>query len=404
LRVSDQRAPYRHDRRRLAAVVLAGFAAFLGLHAPQPLLPILKELFHVSTSRVSLIISVSTAAVALTAPLIGLLADRWGRRKIIIPAALLLSLPSALVATSTTFGQLLFWRFWQGVFTPAVSATTVAYINEEWNEGAGAAMSAFVAGSILGGYSGRTLAALVAAHHSWRAAFLLLGILNLIGGVLIWAWLPHDRKPHAARPVSGSREVIWSHLRNPALLATYAAGFCVLFTVIAAFTYINFHLSAAPFHWSTSSLGLLFTVYLIAAPFTMTSGRWIDRWGYRAAVIVALLVSMAGILLTLIPSAFAIIVGLTVFCCGAFVAQAAATSYIGIAAKHGRAAAVGLYVTAYYVGGSFGAAVPGTFWNTGGWPACVASIVLAQALTTVLVGRFWRTRARLVNPVTVSVE
>lgn len=371
-------------------MVLAGFAAFLGLHAPQPLLPVLKELFQVSTSRVSLIISVSTAAVALTAPLIGLLADRWGRRKIIIPAALLLSLPSALVATSTTFGQLLFWRFWQGVFTPAVSATTVAYINEEWSEGAGAAMSAFVAGSILGGYSGRTLAAFVAAHSSWRAGFAVLGALNFIGGILIWAWLPHDRKKSPAAPkVSGSRKVMWSHLRNPALLATYAAGFCVLFTVIAAFTYINFHLSAAPFYWSTSSLGLLFTVYLVAAPVIMISGRWIDRWGYRAGLIAALLGSMAGILLTLIPNSLAIIVGLTVFSSGAFVAQSAATSYVGIAAKHGRAAAVGLYVTAYYVGGSFGAAVPGFFWNTGGWPACVAFIVLVQVLTSLLVGRFW---------------
>jgi MFS transporter, YNFM family, putative membrane transport protein len=392
------------DRRRLAAVVLAGFAAFLGLHAPQPLLPVLKELFHVSTSRVSLIICVSTAAVALTAPLIGLLADRWGRRRIIIPAALLLSLPSTLVATSTTFGQLLFWRFWQGVFTPAVSATTVAYINEEWSAGAGTAMSAFVAGSILGGYSGRTLAAVVAAHSSWRAEFLLLGILNLIGGLLIWAWLPRDRKSRAAPKISGSREVIWSHLRNPALLATYAAGFCVLFTVIAAFTYINFHLSAAPFHWSTSSLGLLFTVYLVAAPVIMTTGRWIDRWGYQTALIAALVGSMAGILLTLIPNALAIVAGLTVFSSGAFVAQSAATSYIGIAAKHARAAAVGLYVTAYYVGGSFGAALPGIFWNGGGWPACVASIVLAQGFTAVLVGRFWRTRTRLVDPVTVSME
>ena len=110
----------------MAAVVLAGFCAFLGLHAPQPLLPLLKGVFHVSTSRVSLIITVSTATIAIVAPVAGMLADRWGRRNIIIPAALLLALPSALAATSATFRQLLFWRVLQGVCTPALSATSVA--------------------------------------------------------------------------------------------------------------------------------------------------------------------------------------------------------------------------------------------------------------------------------------
>jgi YNFM family putative membrane transporter len=380
------------DRRRLAAVVLAGFSAFLGLHAPQPLLPLLKNLFQVSTIRVSMVVTVSTAAVALSAPLVGMLADRWGRRKIIIPAALLLSLPSGLAATSATFGQLLFWRFWQGAFTPGVSASTVAYITEEWKEGAGAAMSAFVAGTVLGGFAGRTLAAIVAAHNSWREAFLLLGVLNLAGGVAIWAWLPHDRKPRTAQTHSGIIGVILSHLRNPGLLATYAVGFCVLFTMIATFTYINFRLADPPFRWGTTALGLLFSVYLVAAIFTMTGGRWIDRFGHRTALIAALLISTTGILLTLPDSASAVIVGLTLCCSGAFVAQAAANSYIGLAAKHGRAAAVGLYVTSYYVGGSFGGALPGYFWNDGGWPACVASIAIVQAVTILLVGWLWKSK------------
>jgi YNFM family putative membrane transporter len=387
-------------------VVLAGFCAFLGLHAPQPLLPLLQGVFQVSTSRISLIITVSTATIAIIAPLIGLLADRWGRRNIIIPAALLLALPSALAATATTFGQLLFWRVLQGVFTPALSATSVTYITEEWHEGAGAAMSAYVAGTILGGYAGRTLAALMGAHHPWQWAFLLLGILNFAGGLGIWAWLPHDRQSHAAHAprTASSRGVIWEHLRNPALLATYAVGFCVLFTIIAAFTYINFRLSAPPFGWSTSALGFLFTAYLVAAAFTMTSGRWMHRFGYRVTLVAALGLSMAGILLTLIENAPMIMIGLTIFSCGIFVAQAAGNSYLGIAATHNRAAAVGLYVTAYYVGGTFGGAVPGYFWNSGGWPACVAFIVLAQVLTGLLVSRCWQNRAHTIPQVSVAIE
>ena len=387
-------------------MVLAGFCAFLGLHAPQPLLPLLQGVFRVSTSRVSLIITVSTATIAVVAPLVGLLADRWGRRNIIIPAALLLALPSALAATSATFGQLLFWRVLQGVCTPALAATSVAYITEEWREGAGTAMSAYVAGTILGGYAGRTLAALVGAHHPWQWAFLLLGILTFAGGLGIWAWLPHDSQTpagHAPR-AANTRGALWDHMRNPALLATYAVGFCVLFTIIAAFTYINFRLSAPPFGWSTSSLGFLFTAYLAAAIVTMSSGGLMSRFGYRMALLLALGVSIAGILLTLMENAPAIVAGLTIFCCGIFVAQTAGNSYLGISAAHSRAAAVGLYVTAYYVGGTLGGAVPGYFWNSGGWPACVAFIVLTQVLTGLLVGRYWQNRVHALPLVSAAID
>jgi predicted MFS family arabinose efflux permease len=386
----------QNDSRRLAAVVLAGFCAFLGLHAPQPLLPLLKNVFHVSTGRVSFVITVSTAVIAVIAPLVGLIADRWGRRNIIVPAALILALPSALAATATTFGQLLFWRALQGIATPALSATSVAYITEEWREGAGTAISAYTAGTILGGYAGRTLCALMGAHYSWQSAFVLLGILSFIGGLGIWAWLPHDRvapaaHAHAGQPAS-SRAVMGAHLRNPALLATYAVGFCVLFTIIAAFTYINFRLSAAPFHWSTGELGLLFTSYLVAAAFTMSSGRWMSRFGYRATLIGALALSASGMLLTLAQNVPLILLGLTIFSCGIFVAQAAGNSYVGIAATHDRATAVGLYVTFYYIGGTLGGAIPGYFWNGGGWPACVAFVVLVEALTALFVSQGWERR------------
>ena len=61
-----------------------------------------------------------------------------------LPGIFVLSLvavanPTLLAATSTSFGQLLFWRFLQGVFTPGIFAVIIAYVNEEWEYGAGAA-------------------------------------------------------------------------------------------------------------------------------------------------------------------------------------------------------------------------------------------------------------------------
>src|SRR6185369_1917288 len=109
------------------------------------------------------------------------------------------------------------------------------------------------------------------------------------GGLAIWAWLPADT-PRSRVRTKGNSFV--QHLRNPRLIATYTAGFCVLFTLACSFTYVNFYLAGPPFYWSTAALGLLFSTYLFAAAITSTSGRIIDRLGHGKAVICALTFSI----------------------------------------------------------------------------------------------------------------
>jgi predicted MFS family arabinose efflux permease len=60
--------------------------------------------------------------------------------------------------------------------------------------------------------------------------------------------------------------------------------------------------------------------------------------------------------------------------------QAISTGYVTAIAKEGRSSAVGLYVTAFYVGGSMGALLPGLTWSAAGWPACVAMALAMLAV------------------------
>jgi len=347
--------------------------------------------FQASAAAISLVMTATTLGVMLSAPFIGILADRFGRKRVIVPTAFLLALPATLAAASTGLPSLLFCRFCQGVFMPGIAAVTIAYINEEWETGAGAAMSAYVTGTVLGGFSGRIIAALIAAHGSWRRAFATLGLMSAAGALAMWAWLPADRHFHRARSWrSAALRDMGRHLRNPRLLATCAVGFCVLFTLIATFTYVNFYLAAPPFRLGTRALGFLFTVYLAGVVVTPFAGRSIDRVGHRFALAASFAAGMVGILLTLIQHLPAVILGLAILSTGVFIAQAATSSYIGVAARDARASAVGLYSMFYYAGGSLGSALPGWFWSRGGWPACVALIIVVQATTIALAMRRWR--------------
>jgi predicted MFS family arabinose efflux permease len=391
--------------QRTIAVVFAGFCAFLALFAPQPLLPLLSREFGVSAARISLVVTASTLGVLLSAPFAGFVADRFGRKRVIVPSAFLLAVPTLLAATAAGFGQLLFWRFLQGVITPGIFAVIIAYINEEWDSGAGAATAAYVTGTVIGGFSGRALAAVVASHWSWRWSFVAMGVLNVVGALAIRAWLPAGRRFVGARRTGSAVAPMLRHLRNPRLVATYAVGFCVMFSLLATFTYINFYLAAPPFLLSTSALGLIFVVYLVGAAITPVAGRAIDRMGHRFALVVAFSAGATGVLITLVHSLPVVMIGLTLACTGVFIANSAGSSYVGSAATESRASAVGLYVTFYYMGGSAGSAVPGYAWTHGGWPACVAVIVCVQLLTITLALIFWKPLARVSPPeLTAAIE
>ena len=367
------------------ATMLAGMCTFLTVYSTQPLLPLLRQIFHASELEVSLTVSATIFATALTAPLIGMIAERRGRKKVIVPSLFLLSLPTALAATSTSLTALIFWRFVQGLFVPGVIAVILAYVNEEWaGRGVGRAMSSYVAGTVLGGFLGRFISGVIATHWNWRATFLVLAVLNLIGAAMVRAWLPlaknFKRAEHVRQVVDNAME----HLRNPRLLANFGMGATALFALVGCFTYANFYLAAAPFRLNSAQLGSIFFVYLLGVIVTPQSGRFLDRFGFRHTSLFYTAMMIAGILLTLIQSLPVVIIGLAIFSSGMFVAQAAATVQTGAIAGRARSSAAGLYVTFYYLGGSAGATLTDWFWRWKGWPGCVVLFAAVSLMSLCL--------------------
>jgi YNFM family putative membrane transporter len=167
--------PEKSFELAIFAVMIAGACTFLNVYCTQPLLPLFQRLFHASEIEVSMTVGAITLAVALMAPVTGLIAETIGRKKVIVPALFALAVPTLLAATSQSLHALIFWRFAQGLFVPGVIAVMMAYINEEFAGRVGTVMSAYVAGTVFGGFLGRFLVGIIAAHWNWRAAFVTLG-------------------------------------------------------------------------------------------------------------------------------------------------------------------------------------------------------------------------------------
>ncbi|MGA7313175.1 MAG: MFS transporter, partial [Silvibacterium sp.] len=66
----------------VAAVCLCGVVAFLNLYVTQPLLPLFTRIFHAPKSVVGLTVSAATLGVAISAPILGSLAERLNRKRV----------------------------------------------------------------------------------------------------------------------------------------------------------------------------------------------------------------------------------------------------------------------------------------------------------------------------------
>ena len=250
---------------------------------------------------------------------------------------------------------------------PGVAAVTIAYINEEWESGAGAAMSAYVTGTVLGGFSGRMIAAVIASHASWRWAFASLGILNAAGAIAMANWLPPDRAraaPRRARP--------WRHTPQPASARDLRRGI-----LRALHADRDFHLrqflsgrAAVPF----GHAGARAALHGLSAGMVVTPAGAIHRSGGPSRCDRAASRMHGGNRADADPACRR-------WSRGWRFSPPASSSRRPLhrATSASRRAMrepppVGLYSVFYYAGGTLGSAMPGWFWNHGGWPACVALI------------------------------
>jgi YNFM family putative membrane transporter len=372
------------DRRKIA-VAIAGFSAFLNLYSPQALLPELAREFGVGPAKISTIMTASALAIALTAPFTGAIADVLGRKRVITVAMLAVVLPMAGASFAGDVQALFAWRFAQGLLLPPIFAVTVAYIGDEWpaRDVAGVA-GIYIAGSSIGGFSGRFIPGVLADIIGWRGAFFALAALSLLAAILVAILLPRERGFVRSEGLAASGRAMLRHLRNPQLLATYAIGFGTLFNFIAIFTYVSFHLAAPPYGFSSSLLGAIFVTYLVGTVISPMTGWAIARFGRQPFIVAVIVMWGVGAALTLAPPVIVIVAGLVLCAAAGMLCQTVSTGYVAAIAREGRSSAVGLYVTAFYIGGSVGAFVPGLAWDVGGWPACVAMVVvMCAAMATI---------------------
>jgi MFS transporter, YNFM family, putative membrane transport protein len=371
---------------RFVIIAVTAFLTLVDLFATQAILPELTHHYGVSPAAMGTAVNASTLGMAIAGLTVAYFSNAIDRRLGILLSLAVLAIPTALLAHAPDLMTFTALRVVQGLCMASAFTLTLAYLGEHYSAADSAtAFAAYITGNVASNLVGRLLAAGVTDHFGLEENFYFFAVLNLLGALLVFFTVEKTPRMKELREKKRSPFAAWrNHLANPALRASFAIGFCILFAFIGTFTYVNFVLVEPPLGVGMMTLGLIYFVFLPSILTTPLAGRAVRRFGTRPTFWASLVVAGIGLPLLVIPNLSSVLIGMVLVGVGTFFAQACATGFVGRAATTDRGSASGLYLASYFFGGLLGSAVLGVVFDMYGWTACVIGIGLSLAVAALL--------------------
>ncbi len=268
-----------YKERNLQVIFGVALMVVLGVSTITPAFPEIAHGLDISEKEVGLLITLYTLPGVLLTPLMGVLADRLGRKEVLVPSLLLFGIAGSACGLTHNFNLILVLRFFQGI---------------------GAASLAFLNITIIGDiYSGRERSEAVGYNES--VISFSEGVYPFIGGFIAtlgWYYpfyLPIVAVPiglmvlfylKAPQPENNLR--IKDYLRNAALSfkSLEVIGLFVAIILTFAIYYGIFH-SFFPFFMkkfdaSSSTIGIFMAITFISTAITSTQlGRLVKFFSVR---------------------------------------------------------------------------------------------------------------------------
>jgi MFS transporter, YNFM family, putative membrane transport protein len=371
-------------RRVLAALFCAGIATFAQLYSPQAVLPQVSRELSVPASQTALLISVATVGLTVGVVPWSMVSDRIGRVNAMSIAVIAATAVGLLAPLAPSMPLLLTGRLLEGVMVGGVPVIAIAYLTEEIDpRHAARAAGTYVAGTTIGGLTGRLVAGPVAEVTNWRVGIFSVAILCAAAALAFVALVPQPQgfAPSNMRGNNSEgnlRRRLGANLRAPRQLTLYAVAFLLTGGFVALYNFLGFRLAAAPFHLPHSVISLVFLAYLAGTWASARAGAAATRFGRKSVLLAGITVMACGVVATVSDNVVVVLTGLVVATAGFFGAHAIASGWTAREAKVGKAQASSLYNLSFYAGSSVFGWLGGVVFDGHGWLA-VASTILALA-------------------------
>jgi len=303
-------------RRTLYTIWFTEFIAIAGFSFVLPFTPYyIQQLGVTDQQQVTLwtgtVSSATAFSLALMAPIWGMVADRYGRKLMVVRAALAGAVLLTMMGFVTSVQQLAVLRFLQGMFTGTIAAATALVAGVVPKQYSGVALGSLQTAVFLGVSLGPLVGGVMGDSLGYRPSFWITGALLFISGILVLVFVREDFSPTAGVAHSGWLDLQAVHLlfvTGGALLAIFAArivlrtGTVILNPVLPLFVQSLLPAEARVATITGVITGVGAAGSALGSPLI---GRWGDKWGHgRLLIISGLAAALFYLPQAFVPTAF----------------------------------------------------------------------------------------------------
>lgn len=307
----EERKLYRD--RNLLIIFGVTLMAVLAVSSIAPAFPkIVKEL-EISPQQVGLLITAFTFPGVVLTPFLGIMADRFGRKRVLVPSLFLFGIAGTACALTRDFDVLIVFRVFQGIGGAALGSLNVTIIGDLY-PGRRLTQAMGLNASVLsiGTASYPTIGGAMALLGWYYPFFLSLAALPT--GLLVLTLLrnPEPRSRESFRDYLGGT---WGYLKNLKVAALFAAGVLTFILLYGAFlTYFPLLLGES-FHASPFVIGLIASCSsLSTAAVSSQLGRITKRFSEGTLIKTAFAIyALALVSIPLVPSLWLFLIPAIIF-------------------------------------------------------------------------------------------
>lgn len=334
----------------------------MGVASLSPAFPSIMEYFNLDKKEVGLLITFFTVPGIFFTPLTGVLADRYGRKAILIPSLFLFGLAGLACVFAQTFNQLLFLRVLQGLGATSLGSINITLIGDLYQGNSrtkmmGVNASVLSVGTALYPIIGGLLAAI-----KWQMVFILPAFGVLVGFiVLLFLKNPEPTKKVKLKDYFSN---VWENINQRSVWALFIIGILIFFVLYGTLLTFVPVLLKEEFNLLTQEIGYTLSIMSITTALISSQLSKISKFldSRKRLMAGGLAYALAMLLIGLTNSFDFIIVAMIIFGIGhGILIPSLQTTLVAYASLSERAAFMSINSMVLRLGQSFGPIVIGAF-------------------------------------------
>lgn len=258
--------------RSLVIIVWITLMTALGITSIPPALPVIAEHFKISGDKSQLLMVFFALPGIILTPTLGILADIYGRKRILAPSLFLFGVAGVACFFASTFEQLLVFRFLQGVGSASLGALNVTLIGDLYDGESRTKIMGYNNSILSIGTGFFPIIGGILADKSWNFPFLLPLVAVPIGFAVIYAL--DSRYIPSHKPFLTSVKEMFECLKNPTLVYLFVISLLTFMVLLGSFIPFLPFFMKAHFGVNSKTIGMfLASMSLFAGIMSSQLGR-----------------------------------------------------------------------------------------------------------------------------------